>query len=185
MSYSEPIRIATRKSPLALRQSELVAESIRERFGVEVTLIPMTTVGDQRLDWSLPQQGGKGVFTKELERAILDGRADLAVHSAKDMPVENPDGLAISAFLEREDPRDVLVLRSDSKRVIKLASGSPRRMSQLKTQFPSVEWCEIRGNVETRLKKLQRKKLQMVPLSLQQGSSVCLSSNTRVLSLSF
>ena len=90
MSYSEPIRIATRKSPLALRQSELVAESIRSG-SVLRSLIPMTTVGDQRLDWSLPQQGGKGVFTKELERAILDGRADLAVHSAKDMPVEKSD----------------------------------------------------------------------------------------------
>ena len=98
------------------------------------------------------KRGGKGLFTKELEQAILDGKADLAVHSAKDMPTENPDGLALSAFLKREDPRDVLVVRSGIRTIKKIASGSPRRISQLKARVQPAQWIELRGNVETRLR---------------------------------
>ena len=149
-------RLATRKSPLALRQTEIVAGLVQDLIGMDVQIIPMTTTGDERMDWSLQEQGGKGLFTKELEQAILDGRADIAVHSAKDMPTEDPDGLEISAFLKREDPRDVLVTRENTTSIQKLASGSPRRISQLKNRFPAVEWLELRGNVETRLKKIAK-----------------------------
>tara|TARA_B100001057_G_scaffold396685_1_gene406557 strand:- start:243 stop:992 length:750 start_codon:yes stop_codon:yes gene_type:complete len=121
---------------------------------MDVEVIPMSTTGDQRMDWSLQEQGGKGLFTKELEQAILDGRADIAVHSAKDMPTEDPEGLEIAAFLKREDPTDVLITRKDVNSIHKIASGSPRRISQLKNRFPEVEWLELRGNVETRLKKI-------------------------------
>ena len=154
MNPNAPVRIATRKSPLALCQSEIVADLIRARMGLEVELIQMSTTGDQRLEWSLQEKGGKGLFTKELEVALLDDRADLAVHSAKDMPTENPEGLIISAFLKRNDPRDVLVTRTGISGVQKIASGSPRRVSQLKHRFQRAEWTEFRGNVETRLRKI-------------------------------
>ena len=156
MNSANTCRLATRKSPLALRQTEIVAGLVQDLIGMDVQIIPMTTTGDERMDWSLQEQGGKGLFTKELEQAILDGRADIAVHSAKDMPTEDPDGLEISAFLKREDPRDVLVTRENTTSIQKLASGSPRRISQLKNRFPAVEWLELRGNVETRLKKIAK-----------------------------
>ena len=146
--------LATRKSPLALRQAEIVAELIRTQMNLEVELLPLTTSGDQRLDWSLQDKGGKGLFTKELELALLGGQADLAVHSAKDMPTDSPDGLSLSSFLEREDVRDVLVLRDDVETPKVLASGSPRRVAQLRNRFPDTKWNEMRGNVETRLKKI-------------------------------
>ena len=146
--------LATRKSPLALRQAELVAELIRAQMNLEVELLPLATSGDQRLDWSLQDKGGKGLFTKELELALLGGQADLAVHSAKDMPTDSPDGLSLSSFLEREDVRDVLVLRDDVETPKVLASGSPRRVAQLRNRFPDTKWVEMRGNVETRLKKI-------------------------------
>ena len=154
MNTTTPVRIATRKSPLALCQSEIVAELIRTRMGLEVELVQMSTTGDQRLEWSLQEKGGKGLFTKELEVALLDDRADLAVHSAKDMPTENPEGLVISAFLKRDDPRDVLVTRTGISEFQKIASGSPRRVSQLQNRFQGAEWTEFRGNVETRLRKI-------------------------------
>ena len=156
MKLANTCRLATRKSPLAIRQTEIVAGLVQDLLGMEVEIIPLTTTGDQQIDWSLQEQGGKGLFTKELEQAILDGRADIAVHSAKDMPTEDPDGLEISAFLKREDPRDVLVTRENTTSIQKLASGSPRRISQLKNRFPAVEWLELRGNVETRLKKIAK-----------------------------
>ncbi len=154
MNINTPVRLATRKSPLAICQSEIVANLIRSKMGLEVELLRVSTTGDQRLEWSLQKKGGKGLFTKELEQALLDGRADLAVHSAKDMPTENPDGLVLSAFLKREDPRDVLVIRSGMCTIEKIASGSPRRTSQLKARFPSAQWMELRGNVESRLRKI-------------------------------
>lgn len=154
MSDSSPCRLVTRKSPLALKQAETVAHLVEEKMGLKVDLIPMTTSGDQRLDWSLQKKGGKGLFTRELEQALLEKRADIAVHSAKDMPTDSPSGLALSAFLKREDVRDVLVLRNGINRPTSLASGSPRRISQLKTRFPEIKWLELRGNVETRLKKI-------------------------------
>ena len=151
---SKPLVLATRRSPLALRQAELVASSISENLGRAVEFLPMVTTGDRQTDWSLEKTGGKGLFTKELESALLDGMADLAVHSAKDMPTEMPEGLCLAAFLPRENPADVLVIRNgvDTPKII--ASGSPRRRSQATKFFPDAKWIELRGNVETRLRKI-------------------------------
>ena len=148
------ITLATRKSPLALKQAELAAEAVKSSICAEVELLPLSTTGDRQLEWSLEQEGGKGLFTKELETALLEGRADLAVHSAKDMPTDMPIGLALAGFLQREDPRDVMVVREDVDVPSVIATGSPRRRSQLSERFPEVQWKEIRGNVGTRLRKI-------------------------------
>ena len=150
----KPLVLATRRSPLALRQAELVASSISKNLSREVSLLPMVTTGDRQTDWSLEKTGGKGLFTKELESALLDGKADLAVHSAKDMPTEMPSGLCLSAFLPRENPADVLVVRDGVDVPNVIASGSPRRRSQASNLFPAAKWIELRGNVETRLQKI-------------------------------
>lgn len=146
--------IATRKSPLALKQAHWVADLVLNKMGHEVELLPMSTTGDRQAEWSLQEKGGKGLFTKELEVALLNGKADLAVHSAKDLPTENPDGLVLPAFPIREDPRDILVINEQVDDPQSLASGSPRRRAQLKRRFPDVLWKELRGNVETRLRKI-------------------------------
>lgn len=150
---ADKIVIATRKSPLALKQADLVAELIRHKLSFDVELLPMSTTGDRQTSWSLQDKGGKGLFTKELESALLENRADIAVHSAKDLPTENPKGLTLAAFLKREDPRDVLVKKNHSNVKI-IASGSPRRIAQMKLRFPSASWIELRGNVGTRLRKI-------------------------------
>jgi len=154
MAVSGPLVLATRKSPLALRQSEMVAATVREKLGLEVELLPLVTTGDRQTKWSLEQSGGKGLFTKELEDALLDGRADLAVHSAKDMPTEMPAGLKLVAFLPREDPADILVTKQGVNQPKIIATGSPRRRAQAVQIFPGAQWMELRGNVETRLKKI-------------------------------
>lgn len=146
--------IATRKSPLALRQANWVADLVTNKMEHEVELLPMSTTGDKQAEWSLQEKGGKGLFTKELEVALLNGKADLAVHSAKDLPTENPDGLVLPAFPIREDPRDILVINERVHDPQSLASGSPRRRAQLQRRFPDVLWKELRGNVETRLRKI-------------------------------
>ncbi|MFI5357665.1 MAG: hydroxymethylbilane synthase [Opitutales bacterium] len=146
--------LATRKSPLALAQSEMVAAHLRSTLGVEVELRKFVTTGDRQSEWSLEKQGGKGLFTSELELAVLQGEADLAVHSTKDLPGEMPAGLTIAGYLPRADTRDVLVLREGVAQPAKLATGSPRRRLQLMRIFPAVEFCEIRGNVDTRLRKI-------------------------------
>lgn len=162
MEAESPLLLATRRSPLALAQ----AQQVRARAQVlwperEVALLEITTTGDQRRDWVLSQAGGKGLFTKELEDSLLKGSAALAVHSAKDLPTELPNGLTLAAFLPREDPRDVLIYRSEcavnsegKPHLQKIATGSPRRRSQLLKTYPNVEWTELRGNVETRLRKI-------------------------------
>ncbi len=153
---SQSITLATRKSPLALAQTDLVEAAIRKTFpGTDVVQTKMTTTGDQRLAWSLEEKGGKGLFTKELEVAMLEGRADLAVHSAKDMPTEMEPGLAIVGFLPREKVEDVLVKRSGIGSIRKLATGSPRRRAQARLFLPETEFVEIRGNVGTRLNKIK------------------------------
>jgi len=153
---SQTITLATRKSPLALAQTLLVESAIHEALpGTKVVQDQMTTTGDQRLAWSLEEKGGKGLFTKELEIALLEGRADIAVHSAKDMPTEMDPSLVIAGFLPRESVEDVLVKRSGIKCIGKLATGSPRRRAQAKLFLPDTEFVEIRGNVGTRLKKIQ------------------------------
>ena len=146
--------LATRKSPLALAQTELVAAHLHAKLGVKTELLKIVTTGDAQAEWSLEKKGGKGLFTGELEAALLRGEADLAVHSTKDLPGDMPAGLAIAGYLPRADPRDVLVLRHGVAQPQKLATGSPRRRLQIKMLFPQVEFCEIRGNVDTRLRKI-------------------------------
>ena len=154
------IRIATRKSPLALWQ----AEHVRGRLlalhpGLQVELLTMSTQGDRILDSPLAKIGGKGLFVKELEQGMLDGRADLAVHSMKDVPAEFPEGLFIGAILEREDPRDAFV-SSQYPSVDELPEGarvgtsSLRRQCQLRARRPDLQILDLRGNVGTRLGKL-------------------------------
>jgi hydroxymethylbilane synthase len=146
--------LATRRSPLALAQARLAAAHLRERLGAECQLLEVVTTGDRQADWSLEAEGGKGLFTRELETAVLSGQADVAVHSAKDLPGESVPGLATAGYLPREDPRDVLVLRSGVRAPGTLATGSPRRRSQAAMLFPHLEFVDIRGNVDTRLKKI-------------------------------
>lgn len=149
-----PLVIATRKSPLALAQTEMVAAHLRAVLGVETRLMKMVTTGDRQTQWSLEQQGGKGLFTKELEQALLRGEADIAVHSTKDLPGEMPEGLAIAGYMPRADARDVLVRRVDTPVPATIATGSPRRRLQLSTLYPKAVFSEIRGNVDTRLRKI-------------------------------
>ena len=153
MSAEPNCRVSYKKSPLAMKQAEIVADLVRSRLNIQVEVIAMSTTGDRQADWSLQERGGEGLFTKELEKAILDGRADIAVHSAKDMPTEDPAGLKISSFLKREDPRDVLITSKIDGDIERIASGS-RRIRQLQGRFPNIEWLELRGNVETRLSKI-------------------------------
>jgi hydroxymethylbilane synthase len=152
---SPKVILATRKSPLALKQADLASSVLAEKLAVKAEILPLSTTGDQRLDWSLEQEGGKGLFTKELEVALLEGRADVAVHSAKDLPTEMPSGIVLAGYLPREDPRDVLVIREDVACPKVIATGSPRRRAQLRaTHWPDAKVTEIRGNVETRLRKI-------------------------------
>ena len=154
------VRIATRKSALALWQAEYVKTQL-EHFhpGITVELIPMTTKGDIILDTPLAKVGGKGLFVKELEVAILEGRADIAVHSMKDVPVEFPEGLGLEVICPREDPRDAFVSNT-IKSLAELPQGavvgtsSLRRQCQIKALRPDLDIRDLRGNVNTRLKKL-------------------------------
>ncbi|MDB6127421.1 MAG: porphobilinogen deaminase [Verrucomicrobia bacterium] len=148
------IVLATRKSPLALVQAEMVASCLREAMQVEAELLRIVTTGDKQAEWSLETKGGKGLFTSELEQAVLRGEADLAVHSSKDLPGEMPSGLAIAGYLPRADTRDVLVVRAGTVAPRSVATGSPRRRLQVARLFPSVTFTEIRGNVDTRLRKI-------------------------------
>ena len=119
-----------------------------------IELLELTTTGDKQANWSLSAEGGKGLFTRELEEALLSGKAHLAVHSAKDLPTTLPNGLTLAGFLPRADARDVLVRRTEVKIPRKIASGSPRRRAQAEKWWPNVEWTELRGNLDTRLKKI-------------------------------
>ena len=151
------IRIATRRSTLALWQAEHVAELIRELVEVEsVTLVPMSTQGDQILDRSLQKIGGKGLFIKELEVAMQAGGADIALHSMKDMPVDLPDGFCIAAVLPRGNAADALVGRplTDLPDGARIGSSSLRRVAQLKMLRSDLQIDPLRGNINTRLAKL-------------------------------
>lgn len=146
--------LATRKSPLALAQTGMVAARLEEQLGVQTELLKIVTTGDRQTEWSLEKKGGKGLFTSELEQALLRGEADVAVHSTKDLPGEMPAGLAIAGYLPRADPRDVLVLRNGVETPAIIATGSPRRRLQVRMLFPEAQFTEIRGNVDTRLRKI-------------------------------
>ncbi len=154
------IRIATRRSPLAMWQAETVADRLRASApGVEVELAPMSTKGDKMLDAPLAKVGGKGLFVKELESALLEGRADIAVHSMKDVPVEFPEGLHLPVIMVREDPRDALVsARHESldalPRGARVGTSSLRRKCQILALRPDLELPDLRGGVNTRLGKL-------------------------------
>jgi len=161
---AELLRIATRKSALAQAQTTLVAEAIvSTNPGLAYELVPMTTEGDRRLDKSLASFGGKGVFIKELEVALLEGRADIAVHSLKDMPAEVMSEFKLAAVLQREDPRDAFIARGgvdglkfmDLPSGARIGTGSIRRVVQLKSLRPDLEYVPIRGNIQTRLSKLE------------------------------
>lgn len=152
--------IATRKSPLALWQAEHVRSRLQLLHpGLQVELVTMSTQGDRVLDSPLAKIGGKGLFVKELEQGILAGRADIAVHSMKDVPAELPEGLEIGAILEREDPRDAFVSRryatlAELPQGARVGTSSLRRQCQLRAIRPDLEIFDLRGNVNTRLAKL-------------------------------
>lgn len=153
------IRLGTRASALALAQAGLVAEALRAR-GTEVQIVPMRTEGDRLLEARLADLGGKGLFVRELEQALLDDRIDVAVHSLKDLPADVADGLALVAFPERGDPRDVLIARSAGglqalPAGALIGTSSLRRRATLLAARPDVTFVAIRGNVDTRLRKLQ------------------------------
>ncbi|MGD9602009.1 MAG: hydroxymethylbilane synthase [Gammaproteobacteria bacterium] len=162
MNASPPIRIATRGSRLALWQAEHVRARLRDLHpGLPIELVVMKTAGDRILDTPLAKIGGKGLFIKELEQAMLAGAADLAVHSMKDVPVELPDALHIPTVLAREDPRDCLVARDGATLATLrpdavVGTSSLRRRSQLLALRGDLELRDLRGNVTTRLEKLQR-----------------------------
>lgn len=158
-SPSSPLLIATRESRLALWQAEHVQALLKQRLGLDVGLLGMTTRGDQILDRTLSKVGGKGLFVKELETALEEGRAHLAVHSLKDVPMDLPAGFELAAVLEREDPRDALV----STRYASLAelpqgatvgTSSLRRVVLLRALRPDLRIEPLRGNLDTRLRKL-------------------------------
>ena len=161
-SRSAPLRIGTRGSPLALAQAYETRRRLTEALDVtedSFEIVVISTSGDRILDRPLKEVGGKGLFTKEIEQEMLDGKIDIAVHSMKDMPVEQPDGLMLGCYLPREDVRDAFVSShfnnvSDLPSGSKVGTSSLRRKAQLKFFRPDLEVVEFRGNVQTRLKKL-------------------------------
>jgi hydroxymethylbilane synthase len=181
-----PLRvvIATRESRLALWQAEHVKSLLESRLGWQVTLLGMTTVGDQILDRSLSKVGGKGLFVKELEVALAEGRADLAVHSLKDVPMDLPEGFALACVLEREDPRDALVSNHFSS-LAELPQGavvgtsSLRRLVLLKSLRPDLVIEPLRGNLDTRLRKLDEGKYQAIVLAAAGLKRLGLASRIR------
>jgi hydroxymethylbilane synthase len=165
------LTIGTRGSALALWQARHVASVIEKTHSnITVELMTIKTQGDKILDTPLAQIGSKGLFTKEIEEALLDGRVDLAVHSMKDLPTDLPDGLRLSAIMKREDPRDVFISR-DGRNLEELEAGarigtsSLRRKAFLLNRLPYLEVISIRGNVDTRLKKMETENLAGVMLA--------------------
>lgn len=150
-----PVILVTRRSRLARAQAALAERALIEADPRRITaILAVTTSGDDHPDWSLQKEGGKGLFTKEIEDALLSGAADVAVHSAKDLPTEMHPDLEIAAYLPRENPADVLVLREGVEEPARIATGSPRRRAQLARRFPEATFSELRGNVQTRLRKI-------------------------------
>lgn len=167
----QKIRIATRKSPLAMWQAEHVSSLLRKLHpGLKVELVGMSTQGDKILDTPLAKIGGKGLFVKELEQGMLKNRADIAVHSMKDVPVELPDGLHLAVILEREDPRDAFVSNrckslDDLPKGTVLGTSSLRRQCQIAELRPDLKIKSLRGNVNTRLSKLDDGKFDAIILA--------------------
>ena len=168
-SSASPVRIGTRGSELALWQARYVAETIRQTAGLESELVVIKTTGDMILSVPLSQVGGKGLFVKEIEEALIAGTIDLAVHSMKDVPAFLPEGLEIGAILAREDPRDAFVSPHASFAALptgaRIGTSSLRRMAQLKKHRPDLRFESLRGNVGTRLKKLDQKQVDAIILA--------------------
>jgi hydroxymethylbilane synthase len=178
------IRIGTRKSKLALAQASLVADEIIKNFpNAQVELVKISTTGDLILNKPLTAIGGKGVFVSEIERALLDGQIDLAVHSAKDLPLRLEKGLGISSVLKRGNYRDVLITKKSQQ--IKnepdfvVGTGSLRRRLSLKKLYPNVSFGDIRGNVDTRLEKLSRGEYDAIVLAAAGLERLGLNSNEK------
>ena len=167
---SRRLTIATRESRLALWQARHVQALLQQRFGIDVELLGMTTRGDQILDVALSKVGGKGLFVKELETALEDRRADLAVHSLKDVPMALPDGFALAAVLEREDPRDAFVsprfaALADLPQGAVVGTSSLRRLVQIAAARPDLVIEPLRGNLDTRLRKLDEGQYDAIVLA--------------------
>ncbi len=176
--------IATRESRLALWQAEHVKALLEARLGWQVELLGMTTLGDQILDRSLSKVGGKGLFVKELETALLDGRADIAVHSLKDVPMDLPEGFALACVLEREDPRDALVSNAfaaldELPPGAVVGTSSLRRLVLLKNLRPDLRIEPLRGNLDTRLRKLDEGHYQAIVLAAAGLKRLGLASRIR------
>ena len=158
------LRIGSRGSRLALTQAELAAAALR-RPGVEIALVPITTAGDRDRSKPFGEIGARGVFVKEIEEALLEGRIDVAVHSAKDMTSSDTDGLVVGAYLAREDPRDALCGVSELRPGLRIGTASVRRRAQLLALEPELSVEPLRGNVETRLRKRGERGLDAVVLA--------------------
>jgi hydroxymethylbilane synthase len=158
------LRIGSRGSRLALTQAELAARRLR-RDGVEIALVPITTAGDKDRTKPFGEIGSRGVFVKEIEEALLDGRVDVAVHSAKDMTSSDTEGLAVGAYLPREDPRDALCGASALAPGMRVGTASIRRKAQLLALEPELSIEPLRGNIDTRLRKRRERGLDAVVLA--------------------
>ena len=170
-AMTQELIIATRESRLALWQAEHVQALLGARLGRQARLLGMTTRGDQILDRTLSKIGGKGLFVKELESALAEGRADLAVHSLKDVPMDLPEGFQLAAVLEREDPRDAFVSNdyaslADLPQGAVVGSSSLRRVTQLLALRPDLRVEPLRGNLDTRLRKLDEGGYQAIVLAV-------------------
>ena len=158
------IRVGSRGSRLALTQAELAASKLRAP-GVEIALVPITTAGDRDRTRPFGEIGARGVFVTELEEALLDGRIDLAVHSAKDMTSTDTEGLSVGAYLERDDPRDALCGVSELRPRLRVGTASVRRRAQLLALEPTLSIEPLRGNIDTRLRKRGERGLDAVVLA--------------------
>ena len=158
------LRVGSRGSRLALTQAEVAASRLR-RPGVEIALVPITTAGDKDRSKPFGEIGSRGVFVKEIEEALLDGRVDVAVHSAKDMTSSDTEGLVVGAYLTREDPRDALCGASEVRPGMRIGTASVRRRAQLLALEPSLSIEPLRGNIDTRLRKRGERGLDAVVLA--------------------
>jgi hydroxymethylbilane synthase len=158
------IRVGSRGSRLALTQAELAAARLRGP-GIEIALVPITTVGDRDRTSPFGEIGARGVFVKELEESLLDGRIDVAVHSAKDMTSTDTHGLAVGAYLEREDPRDALCGAAELRPGMRVGTASVRRRAQLLALEPTLSIEPMRGNIDTRLRKRGERGLDAIVLA--------------------
>lgn len=171
MAKKRGLRIGTRSSALALSQANWVKSQLEERYPeIKVSLIKIKTKGDKILDVPLAKVGGKGLFVKEIEEALLSKKADIAVHSIKDVPTEFPDRLQLTAITEREDPRDVLISKGgiklkDFKKGARVGTSSLRRQAQLLRYRPDINIVSIRGNLGTRISKLNTENLDAIVLA--------------------